>query len=338
MRIAGAAVVQKGVGMSNHFSGPDLKPPMEDGRLDFTDLFAFQSPSDPDRCVLIMDMNPFAPSMGEGLHPDAVYRINIDNDGDLRADVAFNVTFSAPDDQGRQRATVRLATGEKARDPQPLGETIVEGAELSSGPESNVVKIGEYIFAAGLRSDPFVVDIDGFLDNFQWTGTDTMGDKNVYSIALEFPREILGSDQTLALWARISLITDDGIVSVDRGGQPTVTAIFNPEDAKEEYNRGEPAEDRERYVDRFAEVLEHAGGYSKEDAVTAAKSILPDVLWFDFSKPAVFPNGRVLNDHVIEARLAILGNGQIPSDGLKPHEDLLAEFPFLGPPHEAPGS
>jgi uncharacterized protein DUF4331 len=324
--------------MSNHLSGPDLRPPREDGRLDFTDLFAFQSPSDPDRCVLIMDVNPFAPSMGEGLHPDAVYRMNVDNDGDLRADIAFSVTFSPPDDRGRQQATLRMATGAQARELGAVGETIVEGVPLTTGPESNIVPAGPYRFAAGLRSDPFFVDIDGFIDNFQWTGTDTIADKNVYSMALELPIDVLGSNPSLALWARVALAEDGGITSVDRGAQPTVTAIFNPEDAKEEYNRGEPADDRERYVDRFAEVLEHVGGYDREDAVEAAKLILPDVLRFDLSKPAGFPNGRIPTDHVIEARMAILGNGRIASDGLKPHDDLLSEFPFLGPPHEAPGS
>jgi Domain of unknown function (DUF4331) len=320
--------------VSNHLSGPELKPPRGDGRLDFTDLFAFQAPDDPGRCVLIMDVNPFAPTMGEGLHPDAVYRINIDNDGDLQPDIAFSFVFSPPDDTGRQSATVRRAAGEQARDPHPSGETIVEGAALSSGPEPNVVKAGPYTFAAGLRSDPFFADIDGILNDFQWTGQDTIADKNVYSIALEFPGELLGPSSNLALWARVSLRSNGSFTSVDRGGQPTVTAIFNPEVGKEEYNRGEPAQDRQRYLERFAEVLEHAGGYEHDAALTAAEQILPDVLRFDFSKPAAFPNGRVPTDHVIEARLAILSNGQIPSDGLKPHDDLLPQFPYLGAPHE----
>ena len=319
--------------MSNHFSGPGVKPPREDGRLDFTDLFAFQAPGDPSRCVLIMDANPFAPSMGEGLHPDAVYRVNIDTDGDLEPDVAISYVFSPPDENGRQFATARLAVGEQAREPEASGETIVEGAEVSTGPEPNVVTAGPYTFAAGLRSEPFFVDIDGFLANFEWTGTDTMGDKNVYSMALEFPADILGPSSNLALWCRISLRSNGSIVSVDRGAQPTVTAIFNPEEAKDEYNRGEPATDRERYLDRFAEVLEHAGGYDHDGAVTAAKQILPDVLRFDVSRPAAFPNGRVPTDHVIAARLAILGNGRIPPDGLKAHDDLLPVFPYLGAPH-----
>jgi hypothetical protein len=122
--------------MSNHLSGPELKPPRGDGRLDFTDLFAFQAPGDPSRCVLIMDVNPFAPCMGEGLHPDAIYRINIDNDGDLRPDIAFSIVFSPPDGTGSQSATVRLVAGEQAQDPAATGEVIVDVAELSNGPRA----------------------------------------------------------------------------------------------------------------------------------------------------------------------------------------------------------
>jgi hypothetical protein len=32
--------------------------------------------------------------------------------------------------------------------------------------------------------------------------------------------------------------------------------------------------------------------------------------------------------------LAILTNGRVTEDGVGPHEDLLSEFPYLGPPHE----
>jgi hypothetical protein len=321
--------------VSNHFSGPGFKPPREDGRIDFTDLFAFQAPNDLSRCVLIMDANPFVPSMGEGLHPGAVYTINIDNDGDLKADVVFSFVVSQPDENGRQTATVRRATGARAGDPTGPTETIVEGVEVALGSEPNIVQAGPYIFAAGLRSEPFVADLEGFVNNFQWTGNDDFWGKNVFSFALEFPAELLGPSSNLALWARVWLRSDGEMMSVDRGGQPTVTAIFNPEDAKEEYNRGEPHEDRERYLERFAEVLVHAGGYGPEEAVEAAKQILPDVLRFDFSKPAGFPNGRLPTDHVLEARLAILGNSKIPPDGLKPHDDLLPTFPYLGPPHAA---
>jgi hypothetical protein len=74
--------------MSNHFSAANLKHPGDDARLDLTDLFVFAAPDPPDRTVLIMNANPF--TKGNGFHPDAVYRFNIDNDGDALADVAFS--------------------------------------------------------------------------------------------------------------------------------------------------------------------------------------------------------------------------------------------------------
>lgn len=32
----------------------------------------------------------------DALHPDAIYRLAIDNDGDLRNDIAFSFAFSEP--------------------------------------------------------------------------------------------------------------------------------------------------------------------------------------------------------------------------------------------------
>ena len=87
--------------MSNHFSADNLKFPGDDRRLDFTDLFMFTSADDPDKTVLIIDSNPTsapppipAPVTGPEFYPGAVYRINVDTDGDLQADIAFTFTFS----------------------------------------------------------------------------------------------------------------------------------------------------------------------------------------------------------------------------------------------------
>src|SRR6267378_1579255 len=68
----------KGRKMSNHFTGLSLGPPLGDQRLDLCDLYTFQAPADPTRTVLILNANPQA----DALHPDAIYRLNIDNDGD----------------------------------------------------------------------------------------------------------------------------------------------------------------------------------------------------------------------------------------------------------------
>ncbi len=92
--------------MSNHFTGLSLGPPLGDQRLDLCDLFAFQSPTDRNRTVIILDANPNA----DTLHPEAIYRVNIDTDGDYLTDIAFSYTFSKPED-GRQTFSVHMAKG-----------------------------------------------------------------------------------------------------------------------------------------------------------------------------------------------------------------------------------
>ena len=111
--------------MSNHFSADNIKFPGDDRRLDLTDLFVFTSSEDPDKTVLIIDSNPTsapppipATATGPEFHPDAVHRINIDTDGDAKADIAFTFTFSEYAD-GMQTVTAWYATGGQARNPEP---------------------------------------------------------------------------------------------------------------------------------------------------------------------------------------------------------------------------
>jgi hypothetical protein len=82
----------------------------------------------------------------------------------------------------------------------------------------------------------------------------------------------------------------------------------------------------------------HTGDYTREEAIAAIDEhgILPDMLTYNPSKPAQYPNGRVFTDDVINHRLAFLSKGDIPPTGLKPHSDTLKEFPYLGTPHASP--
>src|SRR4030081_2895085 len=109
--------------MSNHFSAANLKFPGDDARLDLTDLFVFPAPGDDDKTVFIIDVNPFM--TGSEFYPGAVYRINVDNNGDDEADRAFTFLFSEPKD-GTQTGTAYYATGSQARRPDPGGEVLIE--------------------------------------------------------------------------------------------------------------------------------------------------------------------------------------------------------------------
>jgi hypothetical protein len=64
--------------------------------------------------------------------------------------------------------------------------------------------------------------------------------------------------------------------------------------------------------------------------------LLPDVLPYDPTKPAVYPtNGRTLTDDVVDFFLPLLSNGKVTQDKVGPHKDLLAQFPYVAAPHQA---
>ena len=333
--------------MSNHFTGLSLGPPIGDQRLDLCDLYAFQSPADEDRTVIILNANPNA----DALHPGAIYRLNIDNDGDFLTDIAFSYVFSKPQNE-RQTVNVFMAKGVESRSAEAVGKKIISDGEVSFGPEPNIVNVGSIKFFAGSRSDAFFFDFDGIKNLFDtrgkrnftephlggkspWTGVDSNTNANVFSTVIELPTSELDPKPEIHIWGRCSVKQNGKLLHVDRAGHPSVSSFFNTDDTKEEYNAGEPVNDRSRWLDQFVHLMGHTGNYTREEAISAIDNerTLPDVLSFDPSKPAKYPNGRVFTDDVIDYRLAFLTKNQCPSSGLKPHTDILNEFPYIGTPH-----
>ena len=320
----------EGIVVSNHFSGPNLKFPGDDARLDITDLYVFQSPDSRDRTVLVLDVNPLM--TGSEFHPDAVYRINIDNDSDALADVAFTFTFSRPV-QGTQSATVHHATGAQAREAEPGGELLAHDTPVGFDPTARAVDAGPCRLFIGVRSDPFFADVEGYLHGFEFTGDDLFAGKNVLAIVLEVPDEMLGADPVIGVWAEASVRRNGVLVQVDRGGQPSTTPFLNFEEAKAAYNAGHPTDDLRTYLQPWSERLREIGGHSIDDATAAIRTVLPDILRLDRRVPAVYPNGRGLTDDVFDMRMSFLSQGKHTSDGVGPHTDLLSQFPYLGPPN-----
>jgi len=164
-----------------------------------------------------------------------------------------------------------------------------------------------------------------------WSGKDSNTEANIFSMALELPTSELGANPDIRIWGRCSVRGKDGLLlHVDRAGHPSVSSFFNTDDTKLEYNASEPVSDRARWTDLFVHLMGHTGDYTREEALAAIDEhgILPDMLHYDPSKPAQYPNGRVTTDDVINHRLAFLSKGEIPPDGLKPHTDVLQEFPY----------
>jgi hypothetical protein len=135
----------------------------------------------------------------------------------------------------------------------------------------------------------------------------------------------------VGVWARTLIAEPGGWIQVDRGALPA-QAVFLVGEERDAYLAGEPADDA-RFVPVFAHSLEHAGGYTQEKARQVAGTLLPEIMSYDPTRPASFPSsGRTLTDDAGDSFVAVLTNGKVTKDGVGPHGDLLAEFPYLGPP------
>jgi Domain of unknown function (DUF4331) len=260
--------------------------------------------------------------------------------------------FSKPQG-GTQTVDVFLAKGTESRSPEAVGTKIISAGEVSFGPTPNIIKSGGYTFFAGSRSDAFFFDFDGIKALFDtrgkrnftephvggkspWTGVDSNTEANVFSTVIEAPTSELNPKPELHIWGRCSVRREGKLVHADRAGHPSVSSFFNTDDTKEEYNASEPVNDRKRWLDQFVHLLGHTGNYTRDEAIAAIdrERTLPDVMYFDPSKPVRYPNGRDFTDDVINYRVAFLTKDQCPPTGLKPHTDILKDFPYIGTPHQ----
>jgi hypothetical protein len=327
--------------MSHHYSGPDYGFPHGDARLDLTDLYAFPKPGSAGKSILVMNVHPsvaFSPSgptTDEPFAPSALYELKIDTNGDAVADIAYRVRFSSSEN-GAQTATARRVEGAEAAGTSDSGQAIVERAPVSTGREAWITEAGDYRFFAGWRSDPFFFDSLGAVNNLQFTGNDFFTGKDVCSIVLEVPNSALGSGK-IGLWHRSLDGATGKWVQADRGALPS-QSVFLTGDHKAEYLAAEPADDA-RFVAVFAHSLEHLGGYAPDQATRVAQTLLPDILSYDPTRPAIYPaSGRALTDDVMDVFLSTITNGKVTTDHVGLHTDLQADFPYLGQPHKARSS
>ena len=266
--------------MSNHFTGLSLGPPLGDQRLDLCDLYAFQSPADSSRTVLILNANPNA----DALHPDAIYRLAIDNDGDLQNDIAFSYVFSTPQD-GRQTVDVYLAHGDDAKEPEAVGEKIFDAVDVSFGKTPDIHQSGRLHLLRGRAQRCVLLRLRRHQEPVRHLGHAELhvaaSCRTRREIAVDGPGfqhrpptcsprcwncrpKYLGRDPDIRIWGRCSLRQDGKLDHVDRAGHPSVSSFFNTDDTKLEYNASEPVRDRERWIEQFIHLMGHTGGYSRD--------------------------------------------------------------------------
>jgi hypothetical protein len=195
-----------------------------DPAIDNTDLYAFVSPERPDYVTFIANFVPFQePNGGPNFYPfatDAVYNINVDNDGDAKADAVFKWSFKNIDKRGGStflynngpvtslddenllfRQTYTLESSFNG-DPFKTRSTDTPVAPSRVGPKSmpdyNALRQqatqmlpGGWKVFAGQADDPFFLDLRVFDllygGDLSEVGQDTLAGFNVNTIALQVP-------------------------------------------------------------------------------------------------------------------------------------------------------
>jgi len=297
---------------ADHLDAPAV---MNDGRTDINDLYAFQSPGQPDRTVMIMTVNPLAGVQNPTtFKPLAAYQFQVDNDGDAKEELTYTIRFGLPRSNGKQRVTLTANGRIKA-----LGWT---GEDIS-------VKGGGKL-RADIFDDPFFFDLVAFRNGLAFcpgnTGVDFFAGLNVTAIVLEVPSSALG-DNNVGIWARTRLIKQ-----IDRMGRPAINTVFIPSGTKDAFNAGVPKKDQRDFRDEVVATL-LALGNDQATADGLADFLLPDILTIDTSNPAGFPNGRGVADDVIDTELSLITGGAVPSDCVDANDVAFpGAFPYLASP------
>ena len=129
--------------------------------VDITDLYAFPG-SDESRIAIALTLqSPISPAgvPAARFDPDALYQLKIDNTGDAREDVVMQFRFSRPSPSG-QAVTMY---GPAKPPTQGTRNTVLAGAPTLFGGTNTNLEAGGVRAFAGVRDDPFFLDVDQFL-------------------------------------------------------------------------------------------------------------------------------------------------------------------------------
>lgn len=296
---------------ADHLDSPSVQ---SNHSLDINDLYAFQSTTNSNNIVLVMTVNPLAGVLsGTAFSSAGTYEFGIDNNGDAMPDKTFTVYFSAPK-KGVQNILVLRGNG----------------SILASGKTEQTFSIaGGGQMRAGVFDDPFFFDLNGFQDNFNFTGSDFFAGLNVSAIVLEIPRTELGGVNV-----GVSARTAISGTQFDRMGRPAINTVLLDGARKDVFNAGVPAND---YADFHIEVEAKIASLNGGDTTTAAALagiLLPDLLTVDASSSSGFLNGRQPANDVIDAELNLLTNGGVTTDMVNANDvPFLTAFPYLAAKH-----
>ena len=314
---------------ADHLDSPSVAA---NGALDITDLYAFQSPQNSDNAVIVVGVNPLAGVLSaESFDSRGLYTVNIDNDGDARADISYILRFYRERRGTQYYIAYRLSTAPNGRsnrrNSSSRSRSRISYLGFGTVGENTTNLRGGGMLQANVYEDPFFFDLDGFNDGFNFTGTDFFAGANISGIVLEVPSSDLAGPN-VAVWAT----TLDNSGQFDRMGRPAISTALIASARKDAFNQGSPETDFAEFGDEMAATITSLNGGDSATAEAITSILLPDVLTVDVSNSAGFLNGRQLADDVIDAELGLLTNGALTGDGVNSNDAVFGDsFPYLAP-------
>ncbi|WP_196788601.1 DUF4331 domain-containing protein [Motilibacter rhizosphaerae] len=266
---------------SSHREAPLISGMPKD---DATDVYAFRSPDAPDTLTILGNFIPFEdPAGGPNFYPfddDALYNINIDNDGDGKADIVYQFEFSSsyqnpgtflyntgpvtsltdPDLNFRQIYTVRRIEGGSS--PRVLHRAPVAPSYVGAASMPDYASLRQQAVVpfdrsgatgtsfAGQADDPFFLDLRVFDllygGNLSEVGNDSLRGYNVNTLGIQVPIKDLvkDGDPVVGVW---TTVTKENAkrqqVQVSRLGNPLVNEVVIPVKDKDAWNASKPQDD-----------------------------------------------------------------------------------------------
>jgi hypothetical protein len=316
-----AGALQFGVNAADHGDAPGVRV---DTRVDINDVYAFQSPSQSGNVVFIMTVSPAARILStNAFNPRADYDFFVNTNADPDYEFALNFRFGAPGTGGIQQMHF-VAESRTQRVFDVLAST-----------NETVSLAGGGFIRANETDDPFFFDLIAFRAGLGSlcggaggnTGINFFRGLNVMSIAVELPRSLFGGNN-IGVWARTAV---DG-QQIDRMGRPAINTVFTPGSMKDAFNQANPVNDLQLFRDTFIATGVALGNTSAR-AAFLADFLLPDIMSIDTSSTAGFPNGRRLEDDVIDTELNLVSNGALTRDCVANDSTFRTTFPYWGGPN-----
>ena len=214
---------------SDHMDTPEVEV---NPRLDLNDVYAFPG-SSADRVALVMTTS--SPIVGQNASFDSnlLYQLKIDNTGDAKEDLVFQITFDGGSGAAQRYKVVGPVAPNTSGTPASgaIVNTLVAGSAVE-GTVGNTAgtATGVQVFA-GLRTDPFFIDLEQFFrivpdrrpstgalsvpqtqqaTSFRSPGVDLLGSisANTLAIVIEVPKTTLvtstAADAKFGVWGTIS--------------------------------------------------------------------------------------------------------------------------------------